>query len=125
MRLARGQSYALLERFGCYVTHMCDKCGKVLAPVSYTRKGESGEWCSAECRGDISRLMRRGGRPQKYRSREEKRAAKTRQQQVYRANGRGVEKTLLHSATNKELAGAKNASLVVPPYPADFEALAP
>ena len=46
MRLLPSQSYALLERFGCYVKDVCDKCGQILGPVRYTRRGEAGEWCS-------------------------------------------------------------------------------
>jgi len=46
MRLAVQQSYALLERYGCYVTEACDKCGQILGPVRYTWKGHSGVWCS-------------------------------------------------------------------------------
>jgi hypothetical protein len=31
MRLTTLQSYAALEKFGCYVTEACDKCGRLLA----------------------------------------------------------------------------------------------
>jgi len=50
MLLTTEQSYELLERFGCYVTEACDKCGRMLGPVRFTRKGEAGVWCSRECR---------------------------------------------------------------------------
>src|SRR5690348_2574832 len=40
----------LLADRGVYVTEACDKCGQLLGPVRYTRKGESGVWCSRECR---------------------------------------------------------------------------
>lgn len=50
MRLTTEQSYALLEKHGCYVTEVCDKCGQILGPVRFTRRGESGVWCSRECR---------------------------------------------------------------------------
>jgi hypothetical protein len=85
MRLTTEQSYALLEKHGCYVTEACDKCGRMLGPVRYTRKGEEGVWCSSGCRGDVeSTTVRKGGRPRKYRTPEECRAAKTAQQRVYR-----------------------------------------
>ena len=78
MRLLPSQSYTLLERFGCYVKDVCDKCGQILGPVRYTRRGEAGEWCSSECRGDAERpVIRRGGRPRKYKTNAER-------QRVYR-----------------------------------------
>jgi hypothetical protein len=58
MRLTREQSYEALEKFGCYLTEGCDKCGKLLGPVRYTRKGEVGVSCSRECRGDAERPVR-------------------------------------------------------------------
>jgi hypothetical protein len=50
MRLTREQSYALLEKYGCYVTEVCDKCGQILGPVRFTRRDDDGVWCSRECR---------------------------------------------------------------------------
>lgn len=69
MQLTTEQSYDLLAKHGCYVTEACDKCGQLLGPVRYTRKGESGAgqfpppkdahpvrrmefpaYCSRECR---------------------------------------------------------------------------
>jgi hypothetical protein len=85
MLLTTEQSYPALEKFGCYATEACDKCGRMLGPVRYTRKGEEGVWCSRECRGDAERpVVRKGGRPRKYRTPEESRTAKTAQQRVYR-----------------------------------------
>jgi hypothetical protein len=49
MRLTDKQSYALLEKYGCYVSEACE-CGQILGPMRYTRNGESGAWCSRECR---------------------------------------------------------------------------
>ena len=78
LRLTANQSYALLERFGCYVQDICDKCGQLLGPVRYTRRGELGEWCSRECRGDVERpAIRKGGRPRKHKTNAER-------QRVYR-----------------------------------------
>jgi hypothetical protein len=50
MRLTTRQSYALLAKHGSYITELCDACGKGIGPVRYTRAGESGVWCSRECR---------------------------------------------------------------------------
>ena len=50
MKLTTQQSYALLESHGCYITEICDRCGKGIGPVRFTRYGESGVWCSRECR---------------------------------------------------------------------------
>ena len=50
MRLSTAQSYTLLEKHGCYITEICDRCGKGIGPVRFTRPGESGVWCSRECR---------------------------------------------------------------------------
>jgi hypothetical protein len=80
MRLTGEQSYTLLERFGCYVKDVCDKCGQILGPVRYTRRGEAGEWCSRECRGDAERpAVRKGGRPRKYRTDDDRLTAERRQ----------------------------------------------
>lgn len=69
MLLTVQQSYELLAKHGCYVTEACDKCGQVLGPVRYTRKNESGVWCSRECRGSSEQETKRnGGRPPKYRT---------------------------------------------------------
>ena len=50
MRLTREQSYALLEKHGCYVTEVCDKCIQIIGPVRFTRRDDKGVWCSRECR---------------------------------------------------------------------------
>lgn len=85
MRLTVLQSYELLAKHGCYVTEVCDKCGQLLGPVQYTRRGEIGVWCSRECRGIIEQpTIRKGGRPRKYSTPEKSRAAKTLQQREYR-----------------------------------------
>jgi hypothetical protein len=66
MNLTTAQSYELLSRHGCYATSACDKCGKLLGAVRYTRKDEAGEWCSRECRDGKALSVRKGGRPRKY-----------------------------------------------------------
>jgi hypothetical protein len=50
MKLTTRQAYERLLKHGCYVTEACDKCGQLLGPVRFTRYGESGVWCSRECR---------------------------------------------------------------------------
>jgi hypothetical protein len=54
-RLTEEQSRALLERYGAFVTDVCDKCGKILGPVRFTRCGQAGEWCSKACRDGFER----------------------------------------------------------------------
>lgn len=54
MKLSKEQSYDLLAKHGVYVKEACDKCGQLLGPVRYTRKGEAGVWCSRECRDGAS-----------------------------------------------------------------------
>src|SRR6267378_8713766 len=86
MLLATQKSYELLAKYGFFAREICDKCGIVLGAVRFTRRDESGVWCSPECRGDIQReTIRKGGRPRKYESPTERRTAKTRQQRGYRA----------------------------------------
>jgi len=44
----------LLGDRGMYVKEACDKCGQLLGPVRYTRRGEDGVWCSRECRDGVN-----------------------------------------------------------------------
>ena len=100
MLLTIQQGYELLANYGCFAREICDKCGVVLGAVRFTRYGESEAYCSRECRGDAdSSATLRPGRPRKYKTDRERRAAKTRQQQVYRSHP-NVEKTVrIHSET--------------------------
>jgi hypothetical protein len=91
--LTETQSRELLAKHGVYVTEACDKCGKILGHVRFTRYGESGEWCSRECRDGVQaaeqyKTTRKGGRPAKYRSDRERLVAERRQgvirQQLFR-----------------------------------------
>jgi hypothetical protein len=50
VRLTVQQGYALLAKHGVYAREICEKCGAVLGAVRFTKKGESREWCSRECR---------------------------------------------------------------------------
>lgn len=54
MRLIREQGKRLLRERGIWITEACDRCGKLLGSIRWTRKGELGEWCSAECRDGIA-----------------------------------------------------------------------
>jgi hypothetical protein len=85
MKLMIARVYELANLYGVFAKDCCDKCGRLLGAVRFTRRDDVGEWCSRECRGDVeSQTVRKGGRPRKYRSLEERRSAKTRQQRDYR-----------------------------------------
>ena len=71
MRITEEQSRLLLAKHGVYVTEVCDKCGKILGHVRFTRYGEPGAWCCRECRDGVAaaerhRATRKGGRPRKH-----------------------------------------------------------
>jgi hypothetical protein len=120
MRLTEEQSRELFRRTGNYLKEICDRCGKPLGEVRWTRRGESGEFCSALCRDGEATIAskRRGGRPMKYRNKNERRDANARYQREFRSRHRhGVRKTPSQLDRNKRLAGAKIASLALPPYP--------
>ena len=89
MHLTVEQSRKALAEHGCYVTEACDKCGKLLGCVRYTRRGEPGEWCSDLCRDGAEqvaeRAERKGGRPAKYRTVAERRRANAEYQRAHRA----------------------------------------
>jgi hypothetical protein len=50
MILSTEQSYQLFEKYGSYITEVCDVCGRGLGPVRFTGRNEPGAWCSRECR---------------------------------------------------------------------------
>ena len=103
MLLTIQKSYELLAKYGCFAREICDTCGIVLGAVRFTRHNESKVYCSRECRGDAQRSSpHRRGRPRKYRTDRERRAAKTRQQQVYRSHP-NVEKTVRIQSETKNL----------------------
>src|SRR6266850_3398665 len=39
---------------GLYVTECCDRCGKLLGAVRFTRRDDSGVWCSRQCRDGVA-----------------------------------------------------------------------
>ena len=53
MNLTEEQSREVFRRTGNYLNEVCDRCGKPLAEVRYTRRGEQGESCSPECRDGV------------------------------------------------------------------------
>jgi len=109
MKITASQSRELLERFGCYVTEACDKCGRFLGWVRY----------------DTPILPRPATFPDRFpltvspafpaallprlipAGVSSWRLSPARNKRGYRL---GVEKTPLQLAGNKELAGAKMGS---------------
>ena len=113
MLLAIQECYELFAEYGFFAREICDKCGIVLGAVRFTRRNESQVYCSRECRGDAHRSStHRQGRPRKYKTGRERRAAKTRQQQIYRSHP-NVEKTVRIQSETKNLQTQKSASLVL------------
>jgi hypothetical protein len=103
MLLAIQKSYELLANFGFFAREICDKCGIVLGAVCFPRHGESEVYCARECRGDAQRsAAHRWGRPLTYKTERERRAAKTRQQQIYRSHP-NEEKTVRIQSKTKGL----------------------
>lgn len=111
----------LLEDRGIHVTEACDKCGQLLGSVRYTRRGELGEYCSGECRGDGERVeIRKGGRPRKYRTAEQAHVAKMGLQRI-RRNGPNDAKTPCSLLQTKGLQTRKSP-LSHDPLPAQSQA---
>lgn len=108
------QSHELLAKHGCYVTEACDKCGQLLGPVRYTRKGEEGMWCSRECRGIVEQpATRKGGRPRKYKDERTRKIAHAQQQRDFRLRS-SVTKTPSNLYGNTRLTGVEKGSLALP-----------
>jgi hypothetical protein len=87
LQLTRDQQQAIREKHGIVVFSACDKCSQLLGPVRYTRKNEPGEWCSRVCRDGeeiLSIVRRKGGRPPKYRTEAERKAANAKYQRNFR-----------------------------------------
>src|SRR6516164_9608731 len=120
MLLTVTQSYELLAKYGAFSHEACDKCGHILGPVQYTRKGETGVWCSRECRGDVQKAkILKPGRPRKYRNEKERRRAKSEQQRIYRSRPR-VEKTVCSGQETKDLQAQKTPLSHYPFAPESF-----
>jgi hypothetical protein len=67
MKLTEEQTREVFRRTESHLKEACDGCGKPLTEVSYTRRGEPGEWCSELCRDGSAavhtRQARSVGRP--------------------------------------------------------------
>jgi hypothetical protein len=50
MQMTMEQQLKIREDHDVWANSACDECGRVLAAIRYTRKGELGEWCTARCR---------------------------------------------------------------------------
>lgn len=113
MRLTGNQSRQVLSRFGVYVTEACDRCSQLLGPVRFTRRGDTGTWCSGECRGDgEQRPVRRGGRPRKYATEDARQKAEQLQnaerQREFRTRVQRNGKPSRSFAKTKDLEGQKS-----------------
>jgi hypothetical protein len=65
--LTAQQSSAIVARHGTYITEVCDRCGRGIGALRFTRRDDSGVWCSREGRGDLRQeSIRRGGRPRRF-----------------------------------------------------------
>lgn len=136
MKLTETQSKKLLHERGIWITSACDGCGRLLGAVRWDRRGEPGEWCSAECRDGIKLERptsasvelaaatstkpqrrvgsRRSGRPKRYATNAEK-------QRSYRGrlrSGLALRNTPSQAIENAQLPDAKNGSHVVSLIPA-------
>lgn len=82
MRLSAEQQKLLRAERDIIGNEACDACGAILGCVRFTRRGESGEWCSRECRdgkaqaaATEARHAARAGRPRKHTDNAEKQRA--------------------------------------------------
>jgi hypothetical protein len=108
MTLTVQQSYGLLARFESYIGELCDGCGKGIGAIRFTRRGESGVWCSRGCRGDGDwRAIRKGGRPRKYETDADR-------QRAYRGRVLGVTKPTRSFAKTKDLQARKSPLSTIP-----------
>ena len=107
MKLTEEQSRELFHRTGNYLKEACDRCGKPLAEIRYTHRGEPGEWCSKLCRDgeEAIALRRKGGRPTKYRDVKQRSKANARYQQEFR-HRQDVRKTPSQPTGREELTDA-------------------
>jgi hypothetical protein len=53
MQLNETQSRELLRTHCVYVTDVCDQCGQILGYIRWTRRNQTGEWCSRVCRDGV------------------------------------------------------------------------
>lgn len=50
MQMTIEQQSKIRTEHNVWVRCACNQCGQVLGAISYTRKDEPGEWCTARCR---------------------------------------------------------------------------
>jgi len=131
MKLTREQSQKLLRERGIWIKDACDKCGQLLGAVRWTRKDETGEWCSAECRDGVKvktkatmavaqEVARRTSIGARLAGRPKKHANNAQKQRSYRSslkNGLALRNTPSQLIENTQLADAKNGGHVVSPIP--------
>lgn len=95
------QANKLLASHGAFARECCDRGGQILGAVRFTRRGETGVFCSRECRGDAAqRMIRRGGRPRSY-------ASNAYKQSPYRGRILGVTKPTCNITETKGLQALK------------------
>jgi hypothetical protein len=59
MRITAEVQARVLSEYGVCVNEACDRCGKVLAAVRWTRKDTQGTYCSQLCRDGVGRVSGR------------------------------------------------------------------
>ena len=59
VRLNAEQQKKAFEKYGVWLNEACDKCGKLLAEVRYTRKDRPETYCSRLCRDGVDRMKGR------------------------------------------------------------------
>jgi hypothetical protein len=119
MMLTSQRSHELLAKHSCYATEYCDRCGQILGPVRFMRRGDAGVWCSRECRGDGDRTtIRKGGRPRKYESEHDRHQAERRQNAERQKAFRGrVQRNGKRSRTLAEIKDLKATKTPLSHYP--------
>jgi len=131
MNLTTCQSEKLLRERDVWITEACDRCGKLLGAVRWTRRSELGEWCSKECRDGVSvfthelapapqesaRCKRIGARPSGRPKKHRNNAEKCRQYRWRRKDALATRNTPSELTENAQLTETKNGCSVVHPIP--------
>jgi hypothetical protein len=111
MQLTIERAYELVLSHGVFARDCCDKCGRLLGAVRYTRRDDLGEWCSRECRGDAAHAaVHRGGRPRKHRSNADR-------QRAYRSRIQIVTKPVSTALQTDHLQTSKQPLSTIPLKP--------
>jgi len=56
MKLTAEQTKRAFELYGVWLNEACDRCGKLLTEVRYTRKDKPETYCSRLCRDGVARF---------------------------------------------------------------------